>query len=75
MTFLDASTSIFIHLDLSDVEVLFFQVAVRWVFLSQARCVFLGPIGEYDFVKIVKAAPADADSPESPNITGRVRQK
>lgn len=52
---------------------------IRWKNLLSrvSRCVFLGPIGEYDFVKIVKATVWQIRrfQTESPNITGRVRLK
>ena len=51
------------------------NIVLKFSSVEWTKPVFLGRIGEYDFVKIVKAATADADSPESPNITGRVRQK
>lgn len=52
---------------------------IRWKNLLSrvSRCVFLGPIGEYDFVKIVKATVWQIRrfQTESSNITGRVRLK
>ena len=51
-----------------------FQVAVPVENLLSrvSRCVFLGPIGEYDFVKIAKATVWQIRrfETESPNITG-----